>query len=591
MLLAGLYPMVRVVISWVMRITGFGYLTAENAGKFFYNPWALLLFVPALVLWTLIPLGGIFGIAYLAGCSCSGVRCSVDDTISMAAYSTFRIFHPKNLLLLVLFIPAALLTHLANAIRFLWNFLPTSFWNGIRYRRPWLFAVMALAVLLLFWLFVRLRYLFPIWMSGRTDAAGAAALSWRMTARHALGATVQFLGIQVQLLVLYATVLVLMTMIVTLGGNILHLSGEHITSVVVVIQKVLFTVYDTAIAPVLFTRICCSYYCSCSKQDEEGAKAGAEEMLKHFEEQRSRFRKRPERTDKKRRFSWSVVLLLGSAVILAFYLYGSARGRYRLRIAGIETMQITAHRGASMQRPENTMAAFTEALEQGADWIELDVHESADGQIFVMHDSNFRRTTGVDANVWELTWDEISRLDAGSFFSPEYAGEKIPLLSQVLEFASENGVSLNIELKPTGHEKNLVESVVALVQEYAYEENCVVTSQSYATVEKVREYSEIIRTVYVSSLAYGAVNRMSAADAFSVQSVSISRSLVRNLHNRGIEGYAWTVDSRKNINRMIDYGVDNIITNNVPLARKCIRESQASQLTGEIIHSLNALFT
>ena len=91
------------------------------------------------------------------------------------------------------------------------------------------------------------------------------------------------------------------------------------------------------------------------------------------------------------------------------------------------------------------MRAFEGAREMGADWIELDVQQSRDGQIIVMHDTNFRRTAGVDANTWELTYEEILELDVGSFFDAAYAGEKVPLLSEAAQFAKENGIKLNKE--------------------------------------------------------------------------------------------------------------------------------------------------
>lgn len=285
------------------------------------------------------------------------------------------------------------------------------------------------------------------------------------------------------------------------------------------------------------------------------------------------------------------LLLLLAVVVMLWYLVSSARGRYLLRVEGLETIQITAHRGASIQCPENTMAAFREAASQEADWIELDVQESADGVLFIMHDSNFKRTTGVDANVWELNWNEIRKLDAGARRGDLWKGEPVPLLEEVLAFASEENVNLNIELKPTGHEKRLVEGVMELIEKYQYEENCVITSQSYRVVKEVRDRSDVIHTAYVCGLAYGAVSRLTAADAFSVQSVSISRRLVRSLHNRGIAVYAWTANSRKSINRMIDYGVDNIITDNVPLARRCLNENETSGILGEVIRSVNGLFS
>ena len=110
-------------------------------------------------------------------------------------------------------------------------------------------------------------------------------------------------------------------------------------------------------------------------------------------------------------------VLAASVGICSFYVYQGHKGEFNRDIEIVKTMEVTAHRGASRFFPENTMAAFQGALEAGADWIELDVHESKDGQIFVMHDKSFKRTTGVNALAWTLTYDEIAELDAGSFFS------------------------------------------------------------------------------------------------------------------------------------------------------------------------------
>ena len=94
----------------------------------------------------------------------------------------------------------------------------------------------------------------------------------------------------------------------------------------------------------------------------------------------------------------------------------------------------------------------------------------------------------------------------------------------------------------------------------------------------------------MTGVAYGAIARLKNANAFSVRSTSISRSLVRSLHNKGIDVYAWTVDSRHNINRMIDLGVDNIITNNIPLAIECINNSRTGTALAEIQRMIRELF-
>ena len=103
--------------------------------------------------------------------------------------------------------------------------------------------------------------------------------------------------------------------------------------------------------------------------------------------------------------------------------------------------------GGLQQRPENTMAAFQKAIDDMADYIELDVQLTSDGEVIVMHDSNAYRTTGVDENIVNMTYKEVRRLDAGSWYSDEYKGEKVPGLREVLELA-QGKIKLNIELKP-----------------------------------------------------------------------------------------------------------------------------------------------
>ena len=255
-------------------------------------------------------------------------------------------------------------------------------------------------------------------------------------------------------------------------------------------------------------------------------------------------------------------------------------------IEDLHILEITAHRGASAFYPENTMAAFRGALEQGADWVELDVQQTSDGQIVVLHDANTRRTTGVYGNVWNMTYEQVSQLDAGRLFSPEFAGEPIPLLSEVAAFARDTGLRLNIELKPTGHETDFEQGVVDIVNEYGIADRCVITSQVYSVLERVKACDESITTVYVTSLAYGKINHLSCADHFSVQSTSVTPGLVSHVHSSGRQIYAWTVNTESGINRMIERNVDNIITDNIPMARQCVMESRYSPLMNELVQTL-----
>lgn len=264
-----------------------------------------------------------------------------------------------------------------------------------------------------------------------------------------------------------------------------------------------------------------------------------------------------------------------------------ASGNANFNIEYLHTTEVTAHRGASSVYPENTLRAFSGAVELGADWIELDVQQTRDGQIIVMHDTNLARTTGLRQDIWQTDYAQIAGLDAGSWFSEEFAGEPVPLLSDALSFAKEHDIRLNIELKPTGHETDFEQAVVDLVRQADYLEQCVITSQSYAVLEAVKAYAPEVKTVYVMSVAFGNLLKLDAADAFSVKSINITSGMVSQLHNAGKEIYAWTVNTSNNLDKMIRLQVDNIITDDIALAKERIYANKTSNIIQEYLALLS----
>ena len=127
--------------------------------------------------------------------------------------------------------------------------------------------------------------------------------------------------------------------------------------------------------------------------------------------------------------------------------------------------QIFAHRGSKSNRPENTLAAFAEAVRVGSDGIELDVHRTKDKQLIVIHDESVDRTTNGRGLVRQLTLQQIKDLDAGSWFHPDYFREKVPTLEEVLDFLEEQQFTgiLNIELKTNKYPYPKIEKQIAQV--------------------------------------------------------------------------------------------------------------------------------
>ena len=255
-------------------------------------------------------------------------------------------------------------------------------------------------------------------------------------------------------------------------------------------------------------------------------------------------------------------------------------------------VELTAHRGGTFGAPENTMAAFEQAKRDGADVCELDVQQSSDGMIFVSHDSNFKRISGVDKGAWELAWAEVCELDAtGSYWQGSAEPQRYPLLDEVIAWAAKNDMRLNIELKPTGHEVRFEESVADIVRAHDFADRCIVTSQVYDTVARIKEYAPEITCTYVTTLAYGDLCQLDAADVFSLEETSATPAMVACLHEHGKQVLAWVVNSKSSMRRVMGNGVDTVITDDVPLARGVIDEANDMSAVGRSLNALVAMLT
>ena len=241
--------------------------------------------------------------------------------------------------------------------------------------------------------------------------------------------------------------------------------------------------------------------------------------------------------------------------------------------------QVTAHRGDSKHAPENTMSAFELAVENQADIIELDVRQTKDGRYIIMHDENLKRTIGVNHKVGEVDYEYIEGLDAGIKFSEEYKGEKIPTLEEVLIFAKDNDVFLNIELKPAKTDTNYTQGIVDLLNEYDMLGQCVVASADYDAIKEVKAINSDITTVYIMNMAVGNFSDMEYVDIFSIKHTFITANMVRDIHKSGKEIYAWTVNSEADIKNLLLLDVDSIITDNPYRTKEIIFNSNDTMLS------------
>lgn len=264
------------------------------------------------------------------------------------------------------------------------------------------------------------------------------------------------------------------------------------------------------------------------------------------------------------------------------YVYSVFTGKANFRLALFQNPTVMAHRGLSADAPENTLYAFSDAISVGADFIELDVQQTRDGVLVVMHDSNLKRTTGVNKDIWDVDYADIQNLDAGSWFDPAYANARIPTLEETLQFVDKRA-KLNIEIKPTKHGSDTLEQDVAeLITQYQYTDACYVTSFSYGSLKKVKEANPEIRTGYLMSVAYGQFYSLKYADAFSLNKVFVTSQVVNAAHQQGKQIFAWTVNSMSEVRSLCNLHVDSIITDDPVMVQNVISRDS----TGETLRSV-----
>lgn len=264
-----------------------------------------------------------------------------------------------------------------------------------------------------------------------------------------------------------------------------------------------------------------------------------------------------------------VCAALGTLSLLIIFSESELGGR--IIFPEIVTTRVVAHRGSAVVAPENTMFSLLQAVKDGAEMAEIDVRQLKDETLVLTHDANFKRTTGVDLNVWDADIEMVQRLDAGSFFSPDFAGEPVATLENVLSEAK-GRIDLMIELKPTGREQNLVRETLSLIQKHEMEDQCVIASMDAGLLNEVKASAPEIQTVLISVLLLTEEYNLKNVDAFSVETTSLSPSMVAQSHLLGKQVYAWTANSKESINKILNCGADGVITDNPLLARSCIEQ-------------------
>ncbi len=243
-----------------------------------------------------------------------------------------------------------------------------------------------------------------------------------------------------------------------------------------------------------------------------------------------------------------------------------------------EGVLVMAHRGGRRLWPENTLYAFAQAVELGVDVLEMDLHSTQDGALVVIHDSTVDRTTNGTGAVQEFTLEKLQEMDAGYEWTADDGqsfpfrgrGIRIPTLADV--FVEFPAVRMNIEIKQS--KPSIVVPLCQLIREFGMTEQALIVSFDAETAKEFRQAcpevatgagEDEIRVLYVLSLARLAGVYSPPAEAQQVPEYRgdihvVTRVFVNAAHGRNVEVHVWTVNEVEEMRRMLDLGVDGIIT-------------------------------
>jgi len=233
---------------------------------------------------------------------------------------------------------------------------------------------------------------------------------------------------------------------------------------------------------------------------------------------------------------------------------------------------VIAHRGAAGAAPENTLAAVRRAIVDGADWVEIDVQETRDGHVVVVHDSDFMKLSRNPLKVWDGDLELIQKIDVGSWFGPEFAGETVPTLAQVLEEVK-GRAKLLIELKYYGHDENLEQRVVDIVESADMVEQVAFMSLKLEGVEKIQALRPKWEVGLLAATSIGDLAKMDV-DFLALSQGAVTSRFIKRSHSAGKRVLVWTINDALSLNKWMSMGVDGVITDEPALAGQVLKDRE-----------------
>lgn len=549
-----IYPCIKWFFKCAVSLAGLTYISQENIFKLFMSPYFYPLAFCAFLLFSFYVYYEITALILYCDWSWRHERFSVLKLWKVTLKKSVRIFHYKNLPTFILILPLLGLSNffvLGDELR---KFKIPEFIIEFVVENPMYTAGFLLGILLINYALLKNIFIIPHAILNDCTFLDSRKPNLEMLKSRKTKTAVTLLTSTAIYFILSSIVWVIFVFIIYLDCNLSYSGVSRVYAFKLLYTKMNISalIFSNSIFIALFAAVVIILYHSYQQENYQFAK---------------------EKTKGSEVIKKTLSILIAAVMLMMF---SETEIGSRFSVPEDTSILIIAHRAGAYGAPENTLAALNIAIESGADMAEIDVQQTKDKELIVMHDSNFKRITGMNKNVWDADYNEVSKLDAGKYYSMAFEGEKIPKLEEMLDSAK-NKIDLMIELKSTGHETDLERKTVDLIEKYGMEKQCVIASMNMDILRKAKEYNTSIETVYITTLLLTDDYSNRYIDGYSVETTFLSSEMVHEAHFTNKKVFTWTANSEDTIKKIILCGADGIITDSPSIVYSFI-ESKDSTL-------------
>lgn len=546
-------PLSKFIFNYSLKLTGLNYLTQSNILMFIKNP---LIIIGGMIFLYIISFITIFEISAL---NIIYIKSSKDETMTIieliksTIVNSSYMFRSKNILLfiyIIIFLPLAGVVYKNSIIKELSipSFILDHVFNSTK-----LTLILVLIYVIILSLSLLSIYIFIIMISEKKNYFTALKRSIKMFRQKKKKLLLKML--------LKSIVVICLIFVVNL---IQEITIEHIMCIDNSICKLLLTILN-----IIFNLFIGTFIAAFVKVDmlyvvnESYFTDNTMPKLKEVKKRQIRIHK-------------SIIIIVTTLSICILSLLVCTV----VFFMSPSDMIVIAHRGSSIVELENTKEAFIKAMDDKVKCIELDVVETLDKQVVVLHDLNLKRLANINQEVSTMTWDEIK--DVTIYSEDKLKKGHIMLLKDLLEIINKD-VVLNIELKPDGkNDEELATLVESIIENYPRH---IVCSFSQESLKKIKEINIDRKTGLIMAIALGDYVKIPYIDFYSIEESFITDSIVDKIHNKGKKVFAWTVNDTDNILNFLVYNVDGIITD-YPVRMENVIQEVKQNFTQYVLKSL-----